>query len=227
MQFIVKCLVAIPLFLTVNLLFAAELTQKPFSGFGLGLNFGANYGSHLIDLEAMNKRTTVSKDNLTGFALGLSIDYLLPLGDWRVGPRWTSERTNYQASDWIGNKYADFDTSLELKEAHTASLVLGKVQAETKLMLYVFAGVGVSRGSLAANLRVMNNTAKEKSLGWLSGPIYGIGVRYLWSEDLEFGVEYAHSKFHKDYYKCKQSLCVGLPIKVEPKTIKIMLIRRF
>ena len=212
-----------------QLTFAQSTDSKPFSGFAVGVTGALAHGEHTIDLEVLGYRASIADDTLSGSSLGLSFEYLYPISNWRVGPRLKLERGSYKASDRIGNKYVNFETSLELKEMHSASVLLGYVTTP-RLMPYAFVGVAVSHGTIGARLNVLKYSVADSTTGLIAGPTYGVGMMYSLSKHSELGLEYAVTNIEKRYEKCAKilpQLCAAVPVVIRPKTISLTYQYRF
>lgn len=203
--------------------------NKPFSGFAVGVTGALAQGKHTIDLEVLGYSIPLADDSLSGSSMGLSFEYLYPLSNWRVGPRLKLERSSFEASDRIGNKYINFETSLELEEMHSLSLLVGYV-ATPRLMPYVFAGVAASQGTIGARFNVLKYSVSDSSTGWVAGPTVGVGLLYRLSKHSELGFEYAQARFEKRYEKCAKiapQYCAAVPVAIRPQTISVTYQYRF
>ncbi len=212
-----------------GLTFAQSPDKKPFAGFAVGVTGALAHGEHTIDLEVLGYKTSIADDTLSGSSLGLSFEYLYPISNWRVGPRLKLERGSYKANDRIGNKYVNFETSLELEEMHSLSLLVGYV-ATPRLMPYGFVGVGVSHGTIGARLNVLKYSVSDSSTGWVAGPTYGVGILYRLSKHSELGLEYSLTDMEKRYEKCAKilpQLCAAVPVAIRPRTVSVTYQYRF
>ncbi len=222
-------------FATASLLVFSSLTsvqaadKKPFAGFAVGVTGSVVSGKHTIDVETLGYTIPIADDSLSGTSLGLSLEYLYPISDWRVGPRLRLGSGSYKASDRIGNKYINLETSLKLKETHSVSLLAGYV-ATPRLMPYAFIGVAASQGTIAAQLNVLKYSVADSTSGWIAAPTYGVGVLYRLSKHSELGLEYAVAKYEKRYEKCAKALpqlCAALPLTIKPETLTFSYQYRF
>ena len=212
-----------------GLSFAQSADKKPFSGFAVGVTGALAHGEHTIDLEVLGYRASIADDTLSGSSLGLSFEYLYPISNWRVGPRLKLENGSYKASDRIGNKYVNFETSLELEKMYSASLLVGYV-ATPRLMPYAFLGVAASHGTIGARLNVLKYSVEDSTSGWIAGPTYGVGVMYRLTKHSELGLEYAVANIEKRYEKCAKilpQLCAAVPIVIRPQTLSLTYQYRF
>ena len=224
-----SCYAVASFFLVATSATAQTPDKKPFAGFAVGVTGGLVTGKHTIDLEVLGYTVPIADDSLSGSSLGLSLEYLYPMGNWRVGPRLKLQTGSYEASDRIGNKYVSFDTSLKLKEMHSLSLLAGYV-ATPRLMPYAFIGVAASQGTIAAQLNVLQYSIGDSTSGWVAGPTYGVGVLYRLSRHSEFGLEYSQAKFEKTYSKCAKiapQYCASVPLSIAPQMLSLTYQYRF
>jgi hypothetical protein len=207
----------------------AQVSNKPtFSGFGAGLSVSHSKGFHSIDTDYKKNKFSLISDDLNGDSYGVIVEYLFPLGNFRLGPRWMSEKTHFHASEKFGVRDFNFQIGLSLKELHSLSIVSGYV-VNSQVMPYIFGGLIVTRGTVSGELNLLGFTAKENLSGLAPGPVYGLGTRFLLGPKEELGVELSMAFFNKRFVKCSAevNLCVGLPVKIEPKTIGLSYQRRF
>lgn len=215
--------------LGVAVSFSSFSYAQSFSGFAVGVTGGVVTGKHTIDLEVLGYTAVIADDSLSGSSLGLSLEYLYPLSNWRVGPRLKMQRSSFEASDRIGNKYVNFETSLKLKEMHSLGLLVGYV-ATPRLMPYAFLGVAASEGTIGARLNVLQYSVSDSSSGWIAGPTVGVGVLYRLSRHSELGIEYTEARFEKRYTKCAKiapQYCASVPLAINPQMLSVTYQYRF
>lgn len=209
---------------------AAHAQHRPFQGLAVGVTGGLNTGGdHTIDLEVFGYSTSIADSELKGSSLGLSLDYLFALGNWRVGPRLRLTQGEWDGSDRIGNRYISFDTYIKLRKMHTLNAMVGYV-VTPRLMPYVSAGLAVSHGTIGAKLNVLKYSVADSSSGWVGGPNVSLGVLYRLGKNSELGLEYSMARFHKRYEKCAKvlpDLCAGLPVTIAPRSINLTYNYRF
>lgn len=224
-----SALAAVFLLFASSVAFAQSSTGKAFSGFAVGLTGGVVGGKHTIDVEALGYTVPIADDSLSGSSLGLSLEYLYPISDWRVGPRLKMQRSSFKASDRIGNKYVNFETSLHLKEMHSLGLLVGYV-ATPRLMPYAFLGVAASEGTIGARLNVLQYSVADSTSGWIAGPAIGVGFLYRLSRHSEIGVEYTAASFEKTYTKCVKiapQYCASAPVAINAQILSVTWQYRF
>jgi opacity protein-like surface antigen len=217
-------------FLTISICSLSALANaedKRFSGLGLGAGIGYSTGTHSIDLEIGKYKVPIVSDGLDGGSFNLSVDYLFTLGDWRVGPRLTLGKASFKANDFLGNKYANLQTSLKLDEFHSLGLMAGTVISR-KWMPYVFLGIGVGYGDISGKASVLKYSAASSSSGYVAGPMFGLGVKYYLSNGLELGLEFSQANFGKTYSRCLEDIiCARVPVRITPKQVSFTLTKRF
>lgn len=212
-----------------SIAYAQVSDTKPFSGFAVGVTGGVVTGKHTIDLEVLGYTVPIANDSLSGSSLGLSLEYLYPISDWRVGPRLKLQQSSFEASDRIGNKYVNFETSLQLDQMHTLGVMIGYV-ATPRLMPYAFLGVAASEGTIGARLNVLQYSVADSTTGWVAGPAVGIGALYRLSKHSELGVEYTQASFKRSYTKCAKiapQYCATVPLAIKPQMLSVTYQYRF
>ncbi len=203
-------------------------TTSAFSGLGVGITAGRSIGVHSIDLEVAGQSAALAADRLNGAALGMLIERPFMLGDWRIGPQLVLQKSHFQADGLVHNESAHLKTQITIYEMHALRLMAGRVW-HGRYFPYLFVGIGVADTALSGEVRAVESVAFGVTRGYVAGPQFGLGIRYAVGDTWEWGLEFAETRFNRRFERCEVQLatCVALPLRIEPKSVSFVLVRRF